>query len=135
MLTVNMYPVVLLTKEILQSFKKRWAAKKQRSLICNTSAMMSHGATHTGQTYAATKIFVDFVTHGLGYELAEFGVDVCAWRAAGVKTNLLKSIDSKATLNVGTTTPENYVKHAFSKCTSGVNHGWTNHEILGLVID
>ena len=33
------------------------------------------------------------------------------------------------------TTPENYVKHAFSKCTSGVHHGWTNHEIMGLVID
>lgn len=45
MLTVNMYPVVLLTKEIIPSFKKRWAAKKVRSLVCNTSGLLSQGAT------------------------------------------------------------------------------------------
>lgn len=90
MLSMNVYPVVLLTKEILASFKKRWGEKKVRSLVINMSAMMSHGATHFAQTYAATKLFTDFISHGLGYELAEFGVDVCAWRAAGVKTKLIE---------------------------------------------
>lgn len=32
-------------------------------------------------------------------------------------------------------TPEQYVAQAFTKCTSGVHHGWTNHEIAGLMVD
>ena len=51
--------------------------------------MMSHGACSLGQTYAASKYFVDFMAHALGYELSEFGVDVCCWRAAGVSTKLI----------------------------------------------
>lgn len=29
------------------------------------------------------------MAHALGYELSEFGVDVCCWRAAGVSTKLI----------------------------------------------
>ena len=87
--------MVLLSKEILASFKKRWADKKVRSLLGSTSAMASHGATHFLQTYCASKIFIDFVSHGLKYELSEFGVDVSAWRPAGVVTNMTSDKLSK----------------------------------------
>ncbi len=49
MLTVNCYPVVLFTKQIIKSFKKRHQANPAiRSAIVNTSAMMSHGPTPLG---------------------------------------------------------------------------------------
>lgn len=86
---VNSYAAVLLTKECLTSFKKRWADKRLRSFIGSTSAMASHGATQWLQTYCATKIFMNFISHGLQYELQEYGVDVAAWRPAGVSTKMV----------------------------------------------
>ena len=32
-------------------------------------------------------------------------------------------------------TPEQYAAAALSKCTSGVHHGYTPHEIVGLIIE
>jgi 17beta-estradiol 17-dehydrogenase / very-long-chain 3-oxoacyl-CoA reductase len=49
MVTVNCYPVVLLTKQIIKSFKKRHQANSAiRSAIVNTSSMISHGPTPLG---------------------------------------------------------------------------------------
>jgi short-subunit dehydrogenase len=46
MVTVNCYPVVLLTKQILKSFKKRWDNDRNiRSAIVNTSSMASLAPT------------------------------------------------------------------------------------------
>lgn len=66
--------------------------------------------------------------------MAEFGVDVCAWRAAGVATKLIAGMHNGKD-DLFTTTPEKYVDECFKKCTSGVHHGWVRHEILGLIVD
>ena len=132
-IVVNCYAMVLLTKEILASFKKRWTEKKVRSLLGSTSAMASHGAAHFMQTYCASKIFIDYVSHGLNYELSEIGVDVSAWRPAGVVTNMVKDHLQKG--DVSSITAEQLAKACFSKCTSGVHHGHLKHEIPGLIID
>ena len=39
--------------------------------------------------YSASKIFTDFLTWGLMYELAKYKVDVSSWRAAGVATKII----------------------------------------------
>lgn len=87
MLVINTYAGVLLTKELVDSMKKRNKDRKLRSLICSTSGMISHGACRYGQTYSATKIFTDRIAHSLRYELSTHGIDVCAWRPAQVATS------------------------------------------------
>lgn len=63
MVSCNVYPLVFLTRQIAIIFKKRFEKNKNnRSLIINTSAMMTHGAPPLGQTYAATKLFNDNFT-------------------------------------------------------------------------
>lgn len=104
MITANSYSSVLLTKEVIEGFKKRFKSGGKTSCICFTSAMMSHGAPRKGQTYAASKVLVDFFAHGLNHELAEFGVDVMAWRAAGVATKIVG--EKGGTGNAATATPE-----------------------------
>ena len=39
------------------------------------------------QTYSATKVYCDFLTEGLNYELKKFGVDVLGIRSFGLKPN------------------------------------------------
>jgi len=76
--------------------------------------MMSHGPCKYGQVYSATKLFTDFVSHGLKYELTEFGVDVCAWRAAGVKTKLIAGAHPDSAFDIFTSPlPDKYVERAF----------------------
>ena len=48
----------------------------------------------------------------------------------GVKTALTDGIDDS---NVMVSSPENYVKQAMSKVTSGVHAGYFPHEIIGLI--
>ena len=45
--------------------------------------------------YSATKIFTDYLTWGLIYELEKYKVDVTAWRAAGVRTKIIGMPDEK----------------------------------------
>ena len=59
------------------------------------------------------------------------GIDVCAWRAAGVATKILPGVEADAVH----ATPKQYVEQAFSKCTSGVHHGFLPHEIAGMVLE
>jgi len=133
-MTANAYSGVLLTKAVVESFKRRYQKDStKRSLICFTGAMMTHGKPKIGQIYSASKTIYDFLAHGLNHELKEFNVDVCSWRAAGVATKIVGHKD--APLNPGMTSPENYCLEAFSKCTAGVHHGWINHEVLGFVLD
>lgn len=59
MITANTYPVVLFTKAVLASFKRRYAQHKQRSLVVNVSSMGGRAPYPSMQVYAATKAFVD----------------------------------------------------------------------------
>jgi short-subunit dehydrogenase len=84
MMTVNCYTMTLLTKCVLDSFKRRFAGSKAKSLIINHCAAASLAPMPYVQVYSATKIFCDFMTEGLNYELKEFGVDVMGIRSFGI---------------------------------------------------
>ena len=60
-----------------------------RSAITFTSAMAAIVPCPGVAVYSASKIFTDYLAWGLGYELARYKVDVSAWRAAGVSTNII----------------------------------------------
>ena len=85
MMVVNCYAVTLLTKLVLSNFKKRYQQNKKPSLIVNHCAGASIAPMPYLQTYSGTKIFCDFLSEGLNYELKEFGVDVLGIRTFGLK--------------------------------------------------
>jgi len=70
MMTVNCYSLTLLSKLMLSKFKRRWREEGKRSLIINTSAIASIAPTPFLQIFSSTKIFCDYVTEGLNFELA-----------------------------------------------------------------
>ncbi len=91
---------------MIKTFKKRFETSKKRSAITFTSAMAAIVPVPSVGLYSATKIFTDYLALGLGYELARYNVDVSAWRAAGVSTNI---IDNPET-NIMVSSAENYVE-------------------------
>lgn len=95
--------------------------------------MASHGAARLLNAYCSSKLFTDFVSHGLAYELSSFGVDVCAFRPAGVRTNM--TAGAIADDDAMSVSAEELAEAVFSKCTSGVHHGHWKHELIGLVVD
>ena len=123
-----MYGNVLLTREVVENFKSRFEKTGQRSCITFTSAMAALAPIPGVGLYSASKIFTDFLAWGLSYELAKYRVDVSAWRAAGVSTNLIRN--PKTSIMVAS--PETYVYAAMGKVTSGVHAGYFPHELLHL---
>ena len=128
----NMYPGVLLTREVCESFKERYEKSGKRSLITFTSALASIVPIPGVGQYSATKIFGDYVAWGLSYELKRYKVDVSAWRAAGVTTKIIGKKDEKPT-SIMEATPEQYVEAAFGKCTTTVHSGYFPHEMIHLI--
>ena len=126
-----MYSVVLLTQQVIKSFKKRYEERGVRSLLCNTSALAAISPAPNCSIYAASKIAGDYIGFGLTKELAKYKVDVCMWRAAGVNT---KIIGDGHKPNCTMATPEQYVDRAFSKCTSGLHSAFLFHETMHLHI-
>lgn len=104
-MSCNMYANVLLTREIVESFKNRFEKSGKRSCITFTSAMAAIVPIPTVAIYSSSKIFTDFLTWGMGYELAKFQVDVSAWRAAAVSTNMIGNADTSG-FNPMTATPQ-----------------------------
>jgi len=121
-----MYANVLFTHQVLRTFKKRFEEKGKRSAITFTSAMASLAPIPGLNSYAASKIFTDYVAWGLMGELKY--VDVSAWRAAGVSTKIIGNPET----NPMVASPETYVRQAFSKMTSGVHAGYFGHELMHL---
>ena len=130
MITCNTYGPVLLTRQVIAGMAKRNKEKKKRSLIVFTSALASIVPIPGGAVYSATKILNDFLCWGLEYELADQKIDVMAWRAAGVSTNMIGN--EKPSLM--TVTPEHYVKCGFSKVTSGVHSAYFMHELVHVIV-
>ena len=79
-------------------------------------------------SYAASKIFTDFLAWGLQYELGNY-CDVSAWRAAGVATKIIGDPET----NIMVASPETYVNQAMGKMTSGVHSGYIMHEVIHLI--
>lgn len=121
-----MYANVLLTHQVIKSFKKRYETSKKRSAITFTSAMAAVAPVPLAAVYSATKIFTDYIAWGLGYELARYRVDVSSWRAAAV------DIGNTTDKNIMVLSADNYVAQAFGKMTSGVHSGYLPHELLHL---
>ena len=124
-----MYGNVLLTREVAQIFKSRYEQGRKRSAIVFTSAMAAIVPIPGAGLYSASKIFTDFCAWGLDYELSKFGVDVSAWRAAGVSTKIIGKPENSAMI----ASPEAYVQQAMGKMTSGVHAGLFAHELMHLV--
>ena len=64
-MSCNMYANVLLTREVIESFKRRFEKTGQRSCITFTSAMAAIVPVPGVGIYSASKIFTDFLTWGL----------------------------------------------------------------------
>ena len=132
MLVVNCYPVVLLTKQILQSFKKRWTSNKTKSFLGNTGGLFSQGSAELISTLCASKIFVNFVTNGLSCELNEFGVDVSCWTPAVVQTKMTAGIIKDDPLAC---TAAELAESCLKKCTNRVHGGFWKHTAISLFLD
>ena len=65
MITVNCYAMTLLTKLVIEKFKKRNEKLKKHSLIINSCAGASIAPIPYVQMYSATKIFCQYMTEGL----------------------------------------------------------------------
>ena len=64
-MTVNTYPTVLLTQQIMQSFKRRYTESNLPSLVIHTSSMTGLIPTPFSAVFSSTKIFGDFMALGL----------------------------------------------------------------------
>ena len=84
MMTVNCYSVALLTKLMLEPFKKRWAKDKSPSLVVNHCAGASLAPMPYVQMFSASKVYCDFITEGLNFELQELGINVLGIRSFGL---------------------------------------------------
>jgi short-subunit dehydrogenase len=73
---VNCYPIVMLSKLLLEGFERRFKKKGVRSLIINISSFSSMFPLPLLANYAATKVFDDYMSKGLYYELKSKGIDV-----------------------------------------------------------
>lgn len=82
MLTINIFPVVFLTKKVLPIMK----ARKQRSAIINLSSIAGRIPLPFHQTYSATKAFDDHFTQSLALEIE--GIDFLSHRPFFVSTPL-----------------------------------------------
>lgn len=98
MMTVNCYSITMLSRLISERFRTRWLSQqsvhvsnRKRSLIINHCAGASLAPMPYVQMYTATKIFADHMTVGLGYELADMGVDVMGIRSFGLTPDIAKS--------------------------------------------
>lgn len=83
-----------------------------------------------GATYGAGKLFNDFLTHALNFELANINVDVQCLRPAGVVTGLVQP--GEVPLSISADELANYV---FNKMTAGVHFGHWKHEFMGNMIE
>lgn len=75
-IAVNCYPIVLLTQQLLGKFEERFSKGKNRSMIINLASQAALMPAPFFKNYAATKVFDDYFSKGLFYELRAKGVDV-----------------------------------------------------------
>ena len=129
-IAANCYPVVLLTQEMISRFQERWTKKAARSIFINFSSQAAIMPTPHFSNYSATKVFDDYFSKGLYYELRANGIDVLSVQPAAVATlmtgrkpNFLKMV----------ITPEACAKGTLDNATSFITYGGTVHEFAGLI--
>jgi len=131
---LNCYSVLLMTKNVLSIFKKRYQdGKAKHSLIINTSAMAAIAPFPYLGNYGAAKLFGDFLVEPLNYELKEFGVDVTSVRPAGVVTKL--TADKLSKNDKTAVTAEQCAEGTCSKVTSGLQYGALKQCVMGATLE
>ncbi len=83
------------------------------------------------KNYAATKVFDDFFSKGLFYELRAKGVDLLSVQPGMVATAMTKREEDKIKLII---TPEDCARGSLDKATGYQVFGGTLHEIMGVAI-
>lgn len=134
MLSVNLYPVTMLTHTLLPKFIKRYEEAKQRSLIMNLSSTVDLISIPTTAVYTATKTFVDHLSESVRRENSP-GVDIATIKPGVVATNM-----SSAELGNGldalplTVKTNEYAEYLMSHLHTGINYGHWKHYILVFIL-
>ena len=89
-IAVNCYPIVLLTQQLVGKFEERFTKGKNRSMIINLSSQAALMPAPFFKNYAATKVFDDYFSKALFYELRAKGVDVLSVQPGMVATAMTK---------------------------------------------
>lgn len=128
---INCYPIALLSRVLAKQLETRYHKKKLRSIIINLSSIAAHFPTPTAANYPATKVFDDYFSKGIYFELNGNGVDVLTVRPGFVSTpiNYMKVQFLKVI------TAEACALGILNKATSFETHGGNLHEYHGFIID
>ncbi|CAK90630.1 unnamed protein product (macronuclear) [Paramecium tetraurelia] len=124
MLTINIFPVLFLTKKVLPIMKSR----KSRSAIINLSSIAGRLPLPYHQTYSATKAFDDHFSQSLAIETE--GIDILSHRPFFVTTPLT-NYEKEA----GAITPEQCARGGLSRLGLEVtSHGYWYHRVMGFLL-
>lgn len=129
-IAANCYPVVLLTQQLVGKFEERFSKNKNRSIIINLSSQAALMPMPHFKNYSATKVFDDFFSKGLFYEMRAKGVDVLSVQPGMVATAMTRRKEDIYKMII---TPEDCARGALDKATGFQVYGGTAHEIMGLV--
>ena len=100
MLDVNVTHNVMMTKKFL----KKMTDRNQRSGIINVSSTMGFSPFAGQAVYAATKVFVNFFTEAVAYELKD-KIDVLCYTPSAIDTNLNHSNSNSEIIKSGALSP------------------------------
>lgn len=122
-ITVNCYSLVNFTKVFLPKMRER----KQKSFIGNMSAFLSVGACDWLSVYSASKIFCDFISQGLSFELRGTGIEVACFRPAAIEASNKK--------HPVCLPPKEIAEACLNKANSSIHFGALKHELMGLMVE
>ena len=111
-------------------FEERFSKGKNRSIIINLSSQAALMPMPFFKNYSATKVFDDFFSKGLFYELRSKGVDVLSVQPGMVATAMTRRKEDMYKMII---TPEDCARGALDKATGFQVYGGTLHEIMGLI--
>ncbi|TNV76868.1 hypothetical protein FGO68_gene4799 [Halteria grandinella] len=122
--TVNCYPIVLLTQQVVSLMTGR---KGKKSLIINFSSQAALSPTPGFSSYSATKVFDWYFSNAIAHELRRNDVDVLSVLPGMVATPLTgrKVADIKEVV----ITPKQCADGVLGNATSGMTHGGAAHEV------
>ena len=122
----NVYPMVLLTQELVRKMEERTDKRGMRSLIINLSSLSTINPLPRMKHYGATKTFNDYFSKSLYYELQSKGIDVLTVAPGYVATPLT---GMTANARKGVITAEQCAVGILDKARSFATYGGTVHEV------
>ncbi|CDW84166.1 estradiol 17-beta- [Stylonychia lemnae] len=130
-LLVNCYPVVMLSKFMIERLRQRYQQNKKRSLIMNVASTCGIMYQPYCANYCGTKVFTKRFSQSLYYELNDgiSGIDVVTLAPSSVSTNLSKLQEGFAVIS-----PQMCAIGALNNITAFEQNGGWQHEILAFFI-